>query len=782
MRNGFEQTECFRAMTCSGQPLAYCLVFAILVWLCGSGPVLGQSITWTAPQATSGIQDIDLSGGNTLYALNGGSSSLNVGGIAFDASNFANLPPGVSFSPTGGSSGSTPGAGTFSDIYGGSMISTGNSNYDQLIDSFSWSAGSSGGISNGNFVFGGLTPGNQYQIQVWYNEQRVTLDDRVMRFGDALGGNVELAGGDPAPGVQGNAYGQYSIGTFTAAGSSQNLSLESLGFSNVHYNAILLRDTEPVDPGPVSDPPDPKLTPGWVIDSQDEWYAAAASDATQFTLSNGLATPTHAGAIFESHVQRFTHKQRFETLTLAQTPQWGAGKWESSGNLGPSTEFDAPVFVSPAEGEYYYLNRNNSGPIYHVWSSPDMVNWTDHGPVTGQDWVTSAEYHDGTFYIYYDEPNDENPHLMTFTDLTDASTRVDHGEVLDNESHGSDMAAFRDLDGSFHIIYEDWSAINARQHSWDSQYAGHTSSPDGINGFTAHEHTPPIDRRGNPTGQILQYNHPNGTYQYEVHDGSLDAWGDYELIRVGDTYYLFADDHPEGSGIGLGYWYSDDLYGEFTYGGKIRDGMHPDPTAGFAEGEFVMFVQGPATGAGQDLTSSGPWVDGVEAQAGVDTDGDGEIDVWTEWQDVSEQYSRIDGFAKAYAVDPADLDLSGLPDGFGIQFRIRTNDTAAVFDSVIVESTTLATAIPGDYNNDGIVDAADYVVWRDNLGAPAGTLLNDIDGGEIGQNQYSTWRANFGAVAPPDASLGDANSVPEPTTWITLVAGVCIAIVSRALA
>jgi hypothetical protein len=400
-----------------------------------------------------------------------------------------------------------------------------------------------------------------------------------------------------------------------------------------------------------------------------------------------------------------------------------------------------------------------------------MVDWTDHGPVTGQDWITSAEYHDGTFFVYYDEPNDENPHLMTFTDITDASTRVLHGEVLDTQSHGSDMAAFRDLDGTFHIIYEDWMAINARQHSWDSQYAGHTSSLDGINGFTAHEHTPPIDRRGNPTGQILQYNHPNGTYEYEVHDGPLDAWGDYELIRVGDTYYLFADDHPEGSSIGLGYWYSDDLYGEFTYGGMIRNGLHPDPTAGFAEGEFVMFVQGPALGAGQDLTSSGPWVNGVEAQAGVDTDGDGNIDVWTDWQVISESYSRIDGFAKAYAVDPAALDLSSLPEGFGIQFRFRTDDPNAIFDRVILESSVYASGLPGDYNNDGTVDAADFTVWRDNLGAPAGTLPNDIDGDIIGGNQYLTWRSNFGTSLPTSASLADT-TVPEPTTWATMVIGI----------
>ena len=135
------------------------------------------------------------------------------------------------------------------------------------------------------------------------------------------------------------------------------------------------------------------------------------------------------------------------------------------------------------------------------------------------------------------------------------------------------------------------------------------------------------------------------------------------MIRVGDIYYLFADDHPINSSIGLGYFYSDDLYGEFTYGGKIVDGLHPDPTFGFAEGRFVGLLQG------NDIVSDGPWVDSVEAQAGVDTDNDGEIDVWTNWQNIKEDYSRIDGFAKVFAVAPATLDLSELPEGYAIQFR-----------------------------------------------------------------------------------------------------------------
>lgn len=53
----------------------------------------------------------------------------------------------------------------------------------------------------------------------------------------------------------------------------------------------------------------------------------------------------------------------------------------------------------------------------------------------------------------------------------------------------------------------------------------------------------------------------------------------------------------------------------------------------------------------------------------------------------------------------------------------------------------------GDYNNDGGVDAADYTVWRDNLGS-AFELPNRDPGesGDVGAGDYDAWTGNYGAV------------------------------------
>lgn len=90
---------------------------------------------------------------------------------------------------------------------------------------------------------------------------------------------------------------------------------------------------------------------------------------------------------------------------------------------------------------------------------------------------------DGKLYLYYDFPNDEDPHLYIDEDLTDGKPGKNIGMALNDPSHGSDCAVIRGLDGHFHVIFEDWSPINARSHSWDSPLAGHAVGKKGYMDF-----------------------------------------------------------------------------------------------------------------------------------------------------------------------------------------------------------------------------------------------------------------------------------------------------------
>jgi len=94
---------------------------------------------------------------------------------------------------------------------------------------------------------------------------------------------------------------------------------------------------------------------------------------------------------------------------------------------------------------------------------------------------------------------------------------------------------------------------------------------------------------------------------------------------------------------------------------------------------------------------------------------------------------------------------------------------------------TVGGGLIGDYNENGVVDAADYTTWRNNLGT-ANALPNDPLGGTITQAQYDQWKAHFG-----ESNLGSGSgqlasgSVPEPAAGILLVLGVGCGLFSRRL-
>ena len=72
---------------------------------------------------------------------------------------------------------------------------------------------------------------------------------------------------------------------------------------------------------------------------------------------------------------------------------------------------------------------------------------------------------------------------------------------------------------------------------------------------------------------------------------------------------------------------------------------------------------------------------------------------------------------------------------------------------------------PGDFNNDGFVNALDYAVWRDNLGAVDETSINDAGDGMNGVDSadYGVWVGAF-TGATSGAGAGSISIVPEPAS------------------
>lgn len=433
---------------------------------------------------------------------------------------------------------------------------------------------------------------------------------------------------------------------------------------------------------------EPGTTLIWV-DDKNSWDTYSATLDNLEISEEGLAVPNGNATAYSFHskTKQFASPVKATELVFEQSDVWD--NWIPVANVGPNAG-NAPVLISVKDGEYYFLGSPGGTTAYHAFQSSDMINWIDRGPVTGGGhttgrWVTSAEYKDGQFYIYYDATNDEKPTLVIDDDLTDGMIGTVIGTAYDDPTNGSDCSVFRDnSDNLFHIIYEDWTPINARNHSWDSPLAGHVSSPDGINGFIYGEHPPVIDHRTTPTGTFGTYIHPQmGMLSYEIHQPEQDAYGDYTTIKVGEQYYIFADYEQVGQGIRLARFTSNSLYQEFELVGSLGNG-HPDPTVAFAEGQFYLLTQ-----QNTDYVSPGPWVDGVTARAGVDIDANGTIDQWTAWQTVKESYDHNPEYIRVVDKTPAALNLSSLPKGYGFQFEFRVDNTVVPGVSPLMDRVSL---------------------------------------------------------------------------------------------
>jgi hypothetical protein len=109
-----------------------------------------------------------------------------------------------------------------------------------------------------------------------------------------------------------------------------------------------------------------------------------------------------------------------------------------------------------------------------------------------------------------------------------------------------------------------------------------------------------------------------------------------------------------------------------------------------------------------------------------------------------------------------------------LKFYYATPDEKASLRAGFVKYVTGAPGVPGDYNNNGVVDAADYVLWR-----KGGPLQNEVDTpGTVNAADYTAWRARFGNTSGSGTSL-DGPAVPEPGTFGLVAFAIALAAAAR---
>jgi hypothetical protein len=130
------------------------------------------------------------------------------------------------------------------------------------------------------------------------------------------------------------------------------------------------------------------------------------------------------------------------------------------------------------------------------------------------------------------------------------------------------------------------------------------------------------------------------------------------------------------------------------------------------------------------------------------------------------------------------LDITGVGQGLSWVIATYTGTLTGTFNNITAGYTVTygtgtnsqitlnkaASGVNGDFNNDGKVDADDYITWRKNNGTDHALINDNGLGTPVGQAQYTLWRSNYGK--PPGSGSGALDggaNVPEPTTGLLLL-------------
>jgi T5SS/PEP-CTERM-associated repeat protein len=238
-----------------------------------------------------------------------------------------------------------------------------------------------------------------------------------------------------------------------------------------------------------------------------------------------------------------------------------------------------------------------------------------------------------------------------------------------------------------------------------------------------------LDPKGKPYGGNLAVN------------GTLDV-SNSGTVSIGDLMTI----GPQGTVKGDG-----NIDGIVSNGGLVTPGTSPGALhingnyTQIAAGKLQIELAGTMLGTNYDqlLVSGGITLDGT-------------LDV-----------SLINAFAPHEGDSFDILDFTSLTGIFSTVNLPALTGSLQWDTSQLYTSGVLSVALPGDYNHNGIVDAADYTLWRDGLG----TTYTQAD--------YDVWKSNFGNHSGSGSSANAG--VPEPSTLVLLILAAASLCVCRAV-
>jgi uncharacterized membrane protein len=220
--------------------------------------------------------------------------------------------------------------------------------------------------------------------------------------------------------------------------------------------------------------------------------------------------------------------------------------------------------------------------------------------------------------------------------------------------------------------------------------------------------------------------------------------GAFPHVVSADGSVVFGAQHPVGA------------VAQRAFRWTAQEGIRPIP--GSSELRPLWYVLNDVTPDGSILVGS-TW-------AG-DDGGTSRASIWDEQhgtRDLRELLISEHGFT--------DADLPTLPIATGISADAKTIIGSPLLENqggwiIYLDKPLVTFGLDGDYNNNGTVDAADYVVWRNELG----TTYTQAD--------YATWRANFGATPAGATAVASIDQAPEPTSLAFVKLSLLVLITGR---
>jgi hypothetical protein len=157
------------------------------------------------------------------------------------------------------------------------------------------------------------------------------------------------------------------------------------------------------------------------------------------------------------------------------------------------------------------------------------------------------------------------------------------------------------------------------------------------------------------------------------------------------------------------------------------------------------------------------------------TDGGNSVQSLAQWQAATNQDAHsVASTAAALFQSPTADDRRLLPNAPAVNGGTSLNAPTTDLDgkprpigaAVDIGAYELsASTIPGDYNDNGIIDAADYILWRHTLGSTASLAADGNDTHIVDPGDFIAWKMHFGATGS-GAGSGRMSSVSEPSSLL----------------